>query len=341
MKPFAFISVIAAALFVVAGCGSAQAQSSPAVGTVSRTTPDAAYPGAFVASTSDSAGAASGLAVFSSANGRLIRWLVRSKSQPMPVAVSPGGAWVYYYYPAASKPQCPPEGFVEPRLWRVRITGGRPERADIRTTDLAFSPDGKMMAYTSEQNCGQTLLIVVRDQRTGATRRIIAAHNDLSGNGVISYAELSWAPDDVHLAVATEAAAAINTLVVIDARRAKDITRSQPIPPCASPAAPAQVGCLNPSFDVHGRLTFLDWLEAPSRSGEWTVRWRNGHATRLFKLNRAAAFFAGIAVDRTGNAILLEGYGHDDIWRWYKGSLTLIRRSSRRLVLTNPLWLVR
>jgi hypothetical protein len=248
---------------------------------------------------------------------------------------------VYYYYPPTLKLSCPPEGFVEPRLWRARVTGGRPERTDIRTTDLAFSPDGQLVAYTSERNCGQTLLIVVRDQRTGATRRIIAAHNDLSGNGVISFAELSWAPDDVHLAVATEAAAAINTLVVIDARKAKNITRSQPIPPCASPAAPAQVGCLNPSFDVHGRLTFLDWLEAPSQSGEWPVRWASGHATRLFRLNRAAAFFAGIAVDRTGNAILLEGYGHDDIWRWYKGSLTLIRRPSRRLVLTNPLWLLR
>lgn len=248
---------------------------------------------------------------------------------------------MYYYYPATSKPQCPPEGFVEPRLWRVRVTGGRPERTDMRTTDLAFSPDGKMVAYTSERKCGQTLLLVVRDQRTGATRRIVVTHNDLSGNGVIADAELSWAPDDVHLAVATEAAAAINTLVVIDARRAKDITRSQPIPPCASPGEPAQVGCLNPSFDVHGRLTFLDWLQAPSRSGEWTVRWRSGHATRLFKLNRAVAFSASIAVDRTGNAILLEGHGRDGIWRWYKGSLTLIRRSSRRLLLSSPLWLLR
>ncbi len=69
-------------------------------------------------------------------------------------------------------------------------------------------------------------------------------------------------------------------------------SKSQPLPVAGSPAAPAQVGCLNPSFDVHGRLTFLDWLEAPSRSGEWTVRWRSGHATRLFKLNRAVAFSA-------------------------------------------------
>jgi hypothetical protein len=156
MKPFAFISVIAATLFVVAGCGSAPAQSLSAVGTVSRTTPDGAYPGAFVASTSGGAGTASGLAVFSSADGRLTRWLVRSKSQPVPAAVSPGGAWVYYYYPATSKPPCPSEGFAEPRLWRVRVTGGRPERTNIRTTDLAFSPDGKMVAYTSERNCGQT-----------------------------------------------------------------------------------------------------------------------------------------------------------------------------------------
>jgi hypothetical protein len=197
-----------------------------------------------------------------------------------------------------------------------------------------------MVAYTAERQCGRTLLIVVRDLRTGTTRRIIAAHNDLSGNGVISSAELSWAPDDVHLAVATQPSAAINTMVVINARRATDITRTQPAPPCASAAKkPAQAGCLDPSFDVHGGLTFLNTLETSSRSGEWVVRLRNREAVRLFRLSRAVAFGAGIAVDRSGNAILLEEYGRGEIWRWSKGSLTLIRHSTSRLVLTDPLWL--
>lgn len=343
MMPFAFRPVIAAVAVVLASCGAAAAQSSPASSpTASRMSPSlvaGAYPAAFVASTSGRAGTRPGLAVFSASDGRLLRWLVRGTSQPIPVAVSPGGQWLYYTYsPAAPKPPCPATGFTEPVLWRVRVTGGRPQRTGISATDLAFSPDGKMVAYTAAENCGQTLLIVVRDLRTGATRRIIAAHNNLSGNGVISAAELSWAPDDVHLAVAEDPAAAINILVVIDARRATDITRSRPIAPCASRAASTPAGCLNPGFDVHGRLTFLNWLETPSPQ-EWVIRWRNGHAVRLFRLSQAMALDAGIAVDRSGNAILVEDYGRLDIWRWSNGSLKLIRRSSRRLQLTSPLWL--
>jgi hypothetical protein len=306
---------------------------------MSRPRPDGGYPAAFVASATG-AGTRPGLAVFSSSDGHLLHWLVRSASQPVPVAVSPGGTWVYYYYPAAPKPPCPATGFTEPQLWRVRVTGGRPQRTGIHTTDLAFSPDGKMLAYTAARKCGQTLLIVVRDLRTGMTRRIAAAHNDLSGNGVISAAELSWAPDDVHLAVAVEPSAAINAMVVIDASRATDITRTQPIAPCVSPpSTPAQVGCLDPSFAVDGRLTFLNTVETGSRSGEWVVRWQNRHAVRLFRLSRAMAFTAGIAVDRSGNALLLEEFGPSDIWRWSHGSRKLIRRPSRRLVVTSPLWL--
>jgi Tol biopolymer transport system component len=336
MKLLKLTPIIAAAAVILAGYGSAAVHSSPAVSLASRSIPDAAYPAAFVASTSNSQGTSSGLAVFSSSDGRLVRWLVRSKSQPTPVAISPDGAWVYYYFPVA-KPPCPTEGFVEPVLWRVRVSGGRPQRTDIRTTNLAFSPDGKMVAYTSERSCGRTLLIVVRDQRTGATRQIIAAHNDLSGNGVISDAQLSWAPDDVHLAVATIAAAAINTLVVVDARRATDITLTQPIAPCTSTPPSVQVGCLTPSFDVHGRLTFLYWREAQGQLGLWVVRWQNHHATRLFKVSHGAATFADMAADRTGSAILLET--SDGMWRWSSGALTLIRRSSPRSILSNPLWL--
>jgi hypothetical protein len=346
MMPFRFRPVIAAVAVVttavavvLAGCAAASTQSSATVAAMSRSVPQAGYPDAFVASASGSAGTRPGLAVFSASDGHLLHWLVRSTSQPMLVAVGPGGTWVYYYYPAAPRPSCPAAGFTEPQLWRVRAAGGRPQRTDIKTTNLAFSPDGKMMAYTAERKCGQTLLIVVRNLRTGSTRRIVAARNDLSGNGVISAAELSWAPDDVHLAVATAAAAAINSLVVVNARTATGITRTRPITPCTSSAAGTQVGCLNPGFDVHGRLTFLNWLETAAKSGEWVVRWQHRHAVRLFRLSRATAFSAGIAVDRSGNAILLEGYGRADIWRWSNGSLKLIRRSSHRLVVTSPLWL--
>ncbi len=149
---------------------------------------------------------------------------------------------------------------------------------------------------------------------------------------------MSSPADDAHLAVAVAPAAAINTLAVIDARRATDIMRARPIPPCAA----QNVGCLDPTFDVHGRLTVLNWLEEPGRSAEWVVRWQNGHAIRLLRLSRAVSFNAAIAVDRTGNAILLEAYlRQPELWRWSGGSLALVRRFARQLVVTSPLWLLR
>ena len=334
MMPSAIRLLIAAAV-LAGGCGSAPAPSSPAISAVPPSTGDSAYPAAFVASASGRSGSARGLAVFSSSDGRLLRWLVRGASLPTPIAVSPTGAWVYYYYTAAPPPRCPRTGFVEPILWRVRVTGGRPQRARIHTSDLAFSPDGRMMAYTSTRRCGQTLLIVVRDRRTRMTRQIIAARNVLPGNGPIFGAQLSWAPDDVHLAVAVEPAAAINTLLVINARRTTNITRVPPIPPCAVP----HVGCLDPGFDVRGRLTFLNWVEEPSRSAEWIARWQNGLTTRPFQLGRVLSFNAAIAIDRTGNAILLEGYlRHPKLWRLSGGSRTLLRRFTN---WPTTIWLLR
>jgi hypothetical protein len=358
MNTFAFRYVIAAAAAALAGCGVTPAHALPAARATTyavaadpnlphlaraseaagqRGKPQV-YPAAFVASASG--GKVQGLAVFSSSGGRLLRWLVRGEKLPVPVAVSPHGTWVYFYYPAAPSRQCPSNGFVEPLLWRVRVAGGRPQRTDIHTTDLAFSPDGRMTAHTSTRKCGQTLVIVVHNQRTGATRTIIAARNDLSGNGPIFFAQLSWAPDDVHLAVAMAPAAAINSLIVINVRRATDITGVQSIPPCAA-ARSAQVGCLDPGFDRYGGLTFLKWLEKPGSSQEWAVRWRSGHATRIFRLSRATSFDADIAVDHAGNAILLEGYGPLGLWRWSGGSLRLLRGPGSRPSVYSALWLSR
>jgi hypothetical protein len=140
--------------------------------------------------------------------------------------------------------------------------------------------------------------------------------------------------------VAVAPAAAINALYVIDARRATDITRARAIRPCAG----ANAECLDPSFDVGGRLTFLKWLNEIGHSAEWVVRWHDGRATRLFRLSREqrAYFAASIAVDRMGNAVLLEGgLRHPEIWRWSGGAVELVLRSTRRLVITSPLWLRR
>jgi len=278
-----------------------------------------------------------GLAVFSASDGRLLRWIVRSKSGPTPVSVSPDGRRVYYYNQAAPRGRCPRRGFTEPVLWRVPADGGRPLRAGLSTTSIAFSPDGRMLAYTSSRRCGRTVLIVIRDRRTGAARRIVLVRNRLSGNAPVFSAGLSWAPDDVHLAVAAAPAAAINTLEVINARRATDLNRAAEIRPCAGAIAE----CLDPAFDTRGRLTFLKWLNETGGSPEWLARWNHGHTARLLRLSaeQSAGVSASIAVDRAGNAVLLAGgLRQPEIWRWSSGGVKLILRSTRQFAVTSPLW---
>src|SRR5215472_7526807 len=291
------------------------------------------YPATFVASVSGTGGPANrGLAVFSAADGHLIRWLAHNGNDLVPVAVSPDGRWVYFNQGASAPGKCPRTGFTEPVLWRVRASGGRPQRAGIRTTSLAFSPDGRMVAYTVTRRCGATAWIVVRDRRAATSRRILLARNPPTSNNPIFLAQLSWAPDDTRLAVAVMPAAAINVLSLINARHAASLPVTA-IRPCNSQGD----GCLDPRFDIRGRLTFLKWRDQASRLAEWVDRWRHRRATRLFLLSPKQSDIGGasIAVDRTGNVILVEGgLRQHEIWRWSGGRLRPIVRSSRRQIVT-------
>ncbi len=302
------------------------------------------YPAAFVAAVARSfRPGPRGLAVFSSSDGRLLRWLVRSAPGPVPVSVSPDGRWLYYYNQDAPAPgRCPDTGFAGPVLRKVPTAGGRSRRAGLRTPGIAFSPDGRMVAYTVSSRCGRLVRIVVRNRRTGSTRRILLARNDLRGSNQIGTAQLSWAPDDTHLAVAAAPAAAINGLSVINALRARTVPFARRSVP--SPCARGNDECLDPAFDVHGRLTFVKWLNTIRRSGEWVMRWHDGRAHRLFRLpGQQIGGDVSIAVNRTGNAVLLENSGarRPEIWRWNHGHLSLILRSVPPRVVWNPLWLRR
>src|SRR6266705_747875 len=157
--------VLRGLVFVVASAMAVAGCAAPG-GLASRAATLGVSQGAFVAAVSGTGQQARrGLAEFSSADGRLLRWLVRSRRSPLPVAVSPDGRWVYFYYQAALA-LCPDNGFSEPVLWRVPVRGGRPRQAGLATTSIAFSPDGRMVARTSSKNCGRTVWIVVRNRRT-------------------------------------------------------------------------------------------------------------------------------------------------------------------------------
>jgi len=157
--------------------------------------------------------------------------------------------------------------------------------------------------------------------------RLLPAYNQSAVAGVLSHV---WRCDIAHPRVALKSFAFRSAIAAIAAVLAGRGLGSTP-----------HVGCLDPAFDRRGRLTFLGWQETASKSGEWVVRWHDGHATRLFRLRRPAAFDAAIAVDQAGNAVLLAGYSSRQLWRWSGGSLTLLRGPGVQPAVSNPVWLAR
>jgi hypothetical protein len=193
-----------------------------------------------------------------------------------------------------------------------------------------------MLAYTSARGCGRTIWIVVRDRKAGTTRRILLTRNAPTSNNAVVGAQLSWAPDDRHLAVAVAPAAAINALFVVNARTAAKLPATA-IKPCSG----REDECLDPSFDRRGRLTFLKWRNQLGHYPERVVRWQHGRAIRLLTLsrNQSARRTASIASD-AGDAVLIQGgISRHQIWRWSRGRVTLILSSSRRQLVSDALWL--
>jgi len=197
---------------------------------------------------------------------------------------------------------------------------------------------GSPPSAATTKTCGQTIWVIIRDRRTGASRRILLWRNVATSNNPVFSAVLSWAPDDRHLAVGISPAAAITSVTVINARRATDAASAPPIGPCAGRGDE----CLDPSFDARGRLTFLKGRNELTATPEWIMRWHGGRAVPLMRLsrNQRAGGTASIATDRAGNAVLLEGgLRHPEIWRWSGGHLRLVLRSTAHMLVVAPLWL--
>ena len=320
----------AVALITALGTSTAASGEGPGPGRAS-------YPSSFVAAVSGGRGS-SGLAVFSTVDGHLTKWLHHSTRGPLPIAISPDGRWVYYYN-SLTLPLggCPKTGFAEPTLWRVRASGGRPQRTGLRTTNIAFSPDGRMAAHASVRHCGRIMLAVVMDRRTGAVRTIVLDHNAPTASAPDFFPLLSWAPDDKHLAVGLSRTPVLSFVYLVNARRATSILNLPPIRPCAE----RNTVCLDPAFDIRGRLTLLRFKnQAGSR--ESVVRWRHRHLTRLVALTRDQSDYdtASIATDRAGSAVLIQGGLHAvKIWRWSGVQPVLIVSSSAARTTFSPLWL--
>jgi hypothetical protein len=211
-----------------------------------------------------------------------------------------------------------------PAIWRVRVTGGRAQLVQAGATGYAVSPDGRAVASVISADHGDVIELVARNLVTGRRHTIIlATRPDPEANnwppGVLN---LTWAPDDVHLAVQFQLTAAINGVLVFDAFTAATARDGRTAPaPCPVSSA---CGEFDPAYLASGALTYvIQRLSGSGAARASLVAWQAGHRTTLlsFPAGMQAQFYDMTA---QGQAIWVSGpagpKGPWRIWRWSGGA---------------------
>jgi hypothetical protein len=298
----------------------AAATSSMGAGTASTVPP--VFAASFAPATAGSAG--DRLALLSSRTGDLLRWLTPQPERATDEVLSVRDGWVYFVrYPIDLSS---PSGSRSPAIWRVRVTGGRAQLVQAGTSDYAVSPDGRAVAYVIGADHGDVVELVARNLVTGRRNTIImAAKPDPGANnwppGVFG---LTWAPDDVHLAVQFQLTAAINSVLVFDAFTATTIRDGRTAPTPCTVAYNYQCEGFDPAYLASGALTYV--IQQLSRSGAARaslVAWQAGRRTTLlsFPAGMQTQFYDMTA---QGQAIWVNGPARPKgpwmIWRWSGGA---------------------
>lgn len=207
-----------------------------------------------------------GVGIFDAETGRLLRSVVTARPSYL-MTVSHGGRYAYM------SDATPPSG--APCVARLNLDTGEERQLGICATDLAVSADGRMLAYTEVGGRhGLRTSLVIKDRRTGRHRRTLLAQNCKGCNNGIFGADLSWSPDDRHLAVAVYATAAIVSLQVLPAWRGSVATA-----PSVLGCRRVDPSCRRPVFDDSGALIFV---RQGRRLGLSVVRLVHGILTRLY-----------------------------------------------------------
>lgn len=104
---------------------------------------------------------------------------------------APDGAEIYY----SAEGEKTPEG----ALFRIPVLGGTPQKvlANIQSP-VAFSPDGKQLAFVRNAPKRKLSLLVIADADNGANERVVAAR---SAEERFSLRGASWSPDGKFIAV--------------------------------------------------------------------------------------------------------------------------------------------
>jgi len=230
----AALAMVGAAM--TAGCASgspaAEAASAHPLAATASTGASAAsaVPPVFAASFAPATAGRAGdrVALVSSRTGDLVRWLTPQPQGASDRVLSVRDGWVYFVrYPIDLRS---PAGPASPAIWRVRVTGGRAQLVKSGAADYAVSPDGRAVAYVISADHGDVLDLVARNLITGRQHTIILATKPGPGanNWPPDISSLTWAPDDVHLAVQLSATAALNRVLVFDALRARPLAMAGP-----------------------------------------------------------------------------------------------------------------
>jgi hypothetical protein len=317
---------------LTAGCeggtpASGPASAHPAAATASiRAGTASTVPPVFAASFTPATAGSAGdrLALLSSRTGDLLRWLTPQPDRATHEMLSVRDGWVYFVrYPIDLGS---PSGSRSPAIWRVRVAGGRAQLVQAGASDYAVSPDGRAVAYVIGADHGDDVEVVARNLVTGRRNTIImAARPDPGANnwppGVFG---LTWAPDDVHLAVQFQLTAAINSVLVFDAFTATTIRDGRTAPTPCTVAYNYQCEGFDPAYLASGALTYV--IQRLSRSGAARVSlvaWRAGRRTTLlsFPAGMQTQFYDMTA---QGQAIWVSGPARPKgpwmIWRWSGGA---------------------
>jgi hypothetical protein len=331
---------------VLAGCGASSGRlsthetpptSAPSGAPTSRsstsdTKTGGAYPDTFVAT----AVRGSGIAVYSSMNGGLVRTLTTGDRDGAPFFAG-SRQQVYFIRPG-------PFGSCRYGLWRVPVTGGTVSRVATVGTPaggVAVSGNARLLAYlTSRDPCNIKAgpdLVVVQDLITGRRHGI---NGDLSVGS-----SLAWSPDRSTLAVVTPVGltGADRIRLIHDPFHATTLDRTPPLP-CPTTQVCAQEA---PSYSDDGRLVYL--AQAGSRSCWFAtcptmtynvVRYDGTHTSVLVSQGRPPGLVVQGTVNPTTSAVIFtlpERSGRAwSVWRWSGGAPVTIPPPGG--TATDPTW---
>jgi hypothetical protein len=317
-------AVAMAVAALTAGCAGGTPASGPASAHRVAAKAGAGTPGAvppvFAASFAPAAAGRAGdrVALLSSRTGERLRWLTPQPERDDDEVLSVRGGWVYFVrYPIDLRS---PSGSPSPAIWRVRVTGGPAQLVQAGATGYAVSPDGRAVASVISADHGDVLELVARNLVSGQRNTIILATrpDPKANNWPPDISGLTWAPDDVHLAVQISVTAAINSVLVFHAFTAETVGdgRSASAPCTVSSAC----GEFDPAYLASGALSYVIQRLSPSGAARASlVAWQAGHRTTLlsFPAGMQTLFYDMTA---QGQVIWVNGparpKGPWRIWRW-------------------------